>query len=557
MPGTLLANLVNTVSLLGATTVEMSHVFASPLKILGVMLLAAGWIVLAPRLNDDAMYVHVPRQAWSGAYLGAGAMGLILWFVIPIYIVGLLVFITLASGTGLAYVMYRNGKVEPEERIGTAEWFKRITGSGHRKIEAVQTYLRFYDADGKAVILTETDVQDAKVVHAYNLTQNLLYDLARIRASEADVTAQGEVAQVRAIVDGVLQQRPALPAADANTIIQYVKSKSGLDPDERRRPQKGKISVDLANSPIDMEILTAGTNTGQRMQIRVLQELIQSNIDLLGMEGSLVKTLQATTETAKGILIVSGPSRGGVTSTLYSLLRKQDAYVKMLVKVESASEMELENVTQYEYGDPAKLPGMLATIIRRDPDVIMLDQCPDAKTAEILCNFSREKFVILGVKARDSFTALARWMMTVGDARKATKRLHGVTCQTIIRKICPTCREPYQPDAGLLKKINMPSEKVDVFYRPPTQKVTDNKGNVIPCETCQDSGYYGRIGVFEYLQLTPELRELLKNNAPLTQLKSVARRNKMHYLQENALAKVVAGITSIQEVIRTFQSGKK
>ncbi|MBN1554544.1 MAG: hypothetical protein JXA11_07345, partial [Phycisphaerae bacterium] len=127
----------------------------------------------------------------------------------------------------------------------------------------------------------------------------------------------------------------------------------------------------------------------------------------------------------------------------------------------------------------------------------------------------------------------------------------------LIRKICPTCREPYQPDPTLLKKINMTSDRVDVFYRPPTQKVTDNKGNVIPCETCQDSGYYGRTGVFEYLHLTTELRDLIKAQASLTQLKSAARKNKMQYLQENALAKVVAGITSIQEVVRTFQSAKK
>lgn len=293
------------------------------------------------------------------------------------------------------------------------------------------------------------------------------------------------------------------------------------------------------------------------MQIRVMQELIQTNLDLLGMDEGIVKKLLAASEMGRGILIIAGPGKSGVTSTLYSYLRKQDAYMKMLVKVEEHSAMELENVTQYEYLDPAKLPDMLGTIMRRDPDVIMLDNCPDAKTADMLCEYAKEKFVILGAKAKDSFTALARWATTVGDASRAVKRLHGVTCQTLIRKICPTCREPYQPDPNLLQKINMTSEKVDVFYRPPTQKVTDNKGNVIPCETCQDSGYYGRTGVFEYLQLTPELRQLISAQGSLTELKSAARKNKMQYLQENALAKVVAGITSIQEVVRTFQSTKK
>jgi type II secretory ATPase GspE/PulE/Tfp pilus assembly ATPase PilB-like protein len=539
------------------TAVPFDGVFASPWKILLAMILSAGWIVLAPKINEDAIFVHVQRQTWSGAYLGAGVLGLLLWFVMPLYFIGLIVFVILWVGTLMAYVMYRNGKVDPEDRIGTAEWFNNLLGTRRQKVEAVQTHLRLYGSDGKAIILSETDVQDPKIVHGYNLAQSLLYDLARIRASEADITVQGQLSQIRAVVDGVLQQRPVLSGDDAKSLIRYIQAKAGLDVNEKRRPQKGRISIDLANAPVDMEILTAGTNVAQRLQIRVMQELIQTNIDLLGMEEALVKKLLGASEMGRGIMLLAGPGRSGVTSTLYSYMRKQDAYMKMLVKVEQNAAMELENVTQYEYQDPARLPEMLGTIIRRDPDVIMLDTCPDSQTANLLCDFAREKFVILGAKARDSFTALARWVAMVGDPGRAVKRLHGVTCQTLIRKICPTCREPYQPDSSLLQKINMTSERVDVFYRPPSQKVTDNKGNVIPCETCQDSGYFGRTGVFEFLHLTPELRELVKAQASLTQLKSAARKNRMQYLQEVALAKVVAGITSIQEVVRTFQSGKK
>ncbi|MBN1555306.1 MAG: Flp pilus assembly complex ATPase component TadA, partial [Phycisphaerae bacterium] len=424
MPVVLSANI------LGLTDIPLDGVLASPWKILLAMLFAAGWILLAPKINEDAIYVHVQRQVWSGAYLGAGVLGLVLWFVIPMYFIGLIVFLFLVAGTLLSYVMYRNGKVEPEDRIGTAEWFKTISGANKRKVEAVQTYLRLYSADGKAVILSETDVQDPKIVHGYNLAQNLLYDLARIRASEADIVAQGEVSQIRAIVDGVLQQRPALSGENAKTLIRYLQSKAGLDVNERRRPQQGRISIDLANSPVDMEILTAGTNVAQRMQIRVMQELIQTNIDLLGMDEIMVKKLLAASEFGKGIVIVSGPGKSGVTSTLYSYLRKQDAYMKMLVKVEQRSAMAMENVTQYEYEDPVRLSEMLATIIRRDPDVILLDQCPDAKTAELLCEFAKEKFVILGARGKDSFTTLARWVATVGDPAQAVKRLHGVTCQT-------------------------------------------------------------------------------------------------------------------------------
>jgi type II secretory ATPase GspE/PulE/Tfp pilus assembly ATPase PilB-like protein len=131
-----------------------------------------------------------------------------------------------------------------------------------------------------------------------------------------------------------------------------------------------------------------------------------------------------------------------------------------------------------------------------------------------------------------------------------------VLCQILVRKLCPTCREEYRPDPQILAKANIPADKVESFYRTPTKPRLDEKGNPITCQTCQNTGYYGRIGVFELLQVTDEIRQMIAGGAALAAIKSAARKNKMLYLQEQALAKVIAGVTSIQEVIRVSQEAQ-
>ncbi len=275
----------------GFVAVVPSGVFGSPVKLLVAMVFAAVWVFLAPKINEDAIRVHINRQLWSGVYLGAGVAGLLLWFVLPIYIVGLLLFSALVCGSMIAYAAYRNAQLDPIDRIGTRAWFAELRERRHRTPEQVETRLRMYDSEGRAVILAETEASDQKLVHSYNLTQLLLYDLARSRVSEADISPHGEQAQVRYVIDGVVTRRPGLLGSDAEGIIQYLKDKAGLDVHEPRRPQKGKISIDLAGSPIDMEIITAGTSSGQRMHIRVMQEIVQSNIDLLGMDERMVQSV--------------------------------------------------------------------------------------------------------------------------------------------------------------------------------------------------------------------------------------------------------------------------
>ena len=261
--------------------------------------------------------------------------------------------------------------------------------------------------------------------------------------------------------------------------------------------------------------------------------------------------------TGTGIILVSGPPRNGVTSTLYSLLREQDAYVKQLVALEAKVVSDLENVTQHAYGPDDKLAEMLAPAIRHDPDVIMVDQCPDEQTASLIVDAAENKLVLVGMGARDSFSALGKWARICGDAKAAVANLRATLCQVLLRKICQRCREPYHPDPQLLAKANIPADKVGNFFRPPGKPPVDDKGVPIICSACQGTGYLGRTGAFELLEITDEIRRMVIGGSTLREIKAACRKNKMLYLQEQALRKVIAGHTSVKEVLRVSQRSKK
>jgi len=308
---------------------------------------------------------------------------------------------------------------------------------------------------------------------------------------------------------------------------------------------------------VDITITATGTTGGQRIQFRVTQEAIRTELDKLGMSTDVFQRTAKMVARSNGLVIVSGRPGSGVTSTLYSMLRRHDAFVKQLVTLEAKAATDLENVTQNVYGEPGKLVGALTAALRHDPDVVMVDRCDDPESAEVIRQGAARKLILLGMPAGDSFTALARWIKVCGDAASAMAILRGVLCQALVRKLCPACRESYRPDRQLLAKANIPAGGVEQFYCPPKPGRVDEKGKPIVCPTCQNTGYVGRTGVFELLEVTDEIRKLVAEQAPLSRIKGACRKNNMQYLQEVALQKVMEGITGIQEVIRVTQPPKK
>jgi len=527
-------------------------------KIITMFLFALPWLYAAPWVYRDSDRIGPHQRMWVAITLGIPAGGWALWLLVGHFGVGLGIYAVLTCGALLSYVLYRNPKVEPRFRILTADHFKSLVGIKKRKLEIVQK-VRLYDSDMRDVPVPDPVRSDAATIKAYNAVQELLNEILARRASETVLGPVGrDEARARLLIDGVASTGPVMPLAQSERMIQFLKRHGGMDPAERRRPQDGHISADRDDGrPAEIGLSSLGTTGGQKMLFRVMAEAIQTDIRELGMSPDVYNRIVEINRSDSGLIIVAARPGNGATSTLYSLLRQHDAFIHQLVTLEAKPAADLENITQNAYGDPARLPEVLASVLRRGPDVVMVDQCPDSKTARLIAQAAESKLMLLGVVAPDSFTALAKWVKACGDAALATNHLHAVLCQVLLRRLCLSCREAYTPDPQLLAKANIPAGSVDKFYRPPTQPITDNKGNPMVCPSCQNTRYRGRTAAFELLEINDELRKLIVSNASLGHIKAVCRKNKMLYLQEQALQKVIEGVTSIQEVIRVSQPSKK
>ncbi len=335
--------------------------YMSVFKILGMFVLLVPWLWVAPWVQRDSKRVRAPKGLWATIILAVGAAALLVWLLLPFYAVGLALYVVAVVTALVSYVSYRNSRVEDDEKIRLVSLLK---GTARKETEKAVTRLILYNSDGKVVVAPTEESEEPDAIRGYNLIQELMYDIVWRRASEVDLAPSREKARVRYVIDGAPVERPKIPLSDSEAIIQYLKPVGGMDAEERRRPQKGKIAVDLAGSAIDILLTVAGTTSGQRMRFRIVQEFVQTNLDTLGISDDVLARLREIIKLDHGLLIVSGRGGSGVTSTLYSLLREEDAFIKRLITLEAKPDVDLENITQNEYGDVQNLPKMLAQTLR-------------------------------------------------------------------------------------------------------------------------------------------------------------------------------------------------
>lgn len=527
--------------------------YFSDIKLVVTLLLVLPWAYASGWIYRDTVRVHTPQALWSGVAMGSGALGVVLWLLMPYYVLGMAFYLALTGGVIGGYIAHRNKRVVASARVLTGEHIKLLMARKHGPrgpVEVVQK-LKLYDSIRRPVFAPATDSDEHR--RAYNLAQNFLHNVVLFRASEVDLTPMGAQTAVRFVIDGVVQNRPPADRADADVVVDYIKALAGMNLEDRRRPQTGKIGVEAGAVAVDVTVTTAGTSHGQRMQLKIVQEAARTKLENLGMPGEMLARVEVLNG-RPGLLLVSGAARNGVTSTLYSLLRQHDSFTQQLATMEVTPAVELENVTQTTYKDQVELPSKLGSALRRDPNVIMVDACETAQAAGILLEAAAERNILLGMRADSAFVALAKWIKVAGGAEKAVAALKGVTCQVLLRKLCPACKEAFRPAKEMLVKLNLPAEKIDKFYRPPTKPQVDDKGNPIICPTCRGTGYMGRTAAFELLEFNDEIRQLVIQNAPLAQLKAACRKSRMLYLQEQALRKVIEGLTNIEEVIRVSKA---
>ncbi len=536
---------------------------------LGVVLASfIAWTFGCQWVDRDTDVVKTKRERWNTIVLGAGSAGLAILFLLPwsggAYFIGLGFWILLAAGGQLTYVVHRNSRVMPAQRILTFRHVQRLfakdEGGEVAKLDRGQ---RIHLANHEGETVNRPIEREEAIQH--DTTQEFLFDVLWRRASDADVLIGKDEARVIYRIDGVVSERSdVLNYEDAQRAFFYLKKLAGLNPEEIRRPQNGEIEAGLLVDAGDLErirVITSGTTAGERLRLRVVKAASHKRLDELGINPQRLEKLREVIKQPTGLVLVSGLKGSGISTTQYAILREHDAYIQNVHILERKPLYDLDNITQVEFKTGTE--GMiyarqLQSVLRREPDVVGVGECEDAETARISVRAAAEnRKVYLAIEGKSSFDALSRLMAFTEDNKLVAKALLAVVNQRLIRILCPSCRQSFRPDEKLLRKANIPADKVEHFHRPPTEPVYDRKGREIICQTCQGSGYVDRTGIFEILFVDDAVRKLIAAGAPIKQIKAQARKNKMLYMDEEGLLKVIDGTTALDEVIRVLRDDKK
>ena len=366
-------------------------------------------------------------------------------------------------------------------------------------------------------------------------------------ASDIHVEPQKRLLRVRYRVDGVLYEQPAPPLNMQAAITSRLKIMANLDIAQRRLPQDGRIPVTVEGRQIDLRISFVPSTHGEKGVIRILDNRsILVGLDRLGMGEDTLEAFRRQIVQPYGILLVTGPTGSGKTTTLYSALRTMDSKTLNISTVEDPVEYELDNLTQIHVNPAINLTfaAALRSLLRQDPDVLLVGEIRDEETARIAVQASLTGHLVLSTlhtnDAPSSFTRL----VDIGiEPYLVSAAVNGVLAQRLVRRICPKCKTP-------LETIRPAAQAYLRKHHVEVQRLYVGAG----CENCRQTGYRGRVGLYEMLTVTDEFRSLAATNPPLGSLRQAAHELGMRSLYEDGIDKLVAGVTTVDEIMRVTET---
>jgi type IV pilus assembly protein PilB len=376
-------------------------------------------------------------------------------------------------------------------------------------------------------------------------TDALITKAVRMHASDLLIEPREKTSRVRFRVDGLLKEGQAPPKQLHAAVVSRIKIMSELDIAENRLPQDGHFNFRVDGRLVDFRVSILPTNYGGNVCLRILDKgEIKLNIDTLGFAPGDLERLKECARRPHGMILSTGPTGSGKTTTLYSLLKMVDSPTKNIVTVEDPVEFELEGINQVNTRAEIGLTfaHALRSILRQDPDIILVGEIRDAETADMAVKSALTGHLVLSTLHTNSAAGSVVRLTNMGiEPFLINSCLMVAVGQRLVRKVCPKCREPYRLAKGVAAKLGL------VDGRGEPLELVRGKG----CRSCFQSGYIGREVIAETMVMTPEVRELVLQKAPEREVEAMARRQGMTTLREQGLAKAKAHLTTLDEVFRT------
>ncbi|UCF31757.1 MAG: type II secretion system ATPase GspE [bacterium] len=380
-----------------------------------------------------------------------------------------------------------------------------------------------------------------------NFVNSILYEAVRDRASDIHVEPFEGDLSIRYRVDGVLHNVHTLQKRLHSPIISRIKVMADLDIAEKRLPQDGRIRIKIAGKDIDIRVSTVPTSFGERGVLRLLdRSQVLLGLEEIGMAPDHLKEMERLANQSHGITLVTGPTGSGKTTTLYAALTRINSADKNIITVEDPVEYQLKGISQIQVNPKIDLTfaNGLRSILRQDPNVIMVGEIRDLVTAEIAIQASLTGHLVFStLHTNDASGAVTRLIDMGVEPFLVVSSLTAILAQRLIRRICPHCKVPYRPIDEELAELGIETAQI------PTEGLQRGEG----CPRCIGTGYLGRTGIYELLRVTEGIKGEVLRHADSGSIKNVAIEEGMRTLRQDGALKVLKGVTTIEEVLRVTQ----
>lgn len=415
---------------------------------------------------------------------------------------------------------------------------KTLKSLGIEVVDEKKSDEKFYEE----LLLTDTDA-DSNESPIIQLVNQILLTAVKTGASDIHIDPSDIEFKIRYRVDGILATERVLPKVILAKLISRIKVMSHMDITDTRKPQDGRIKTIIEGRPIDLRIATLPTVRGEKAVLRVLDlSRDHQGLDRLGLTEDEEKIFSRLISRPNGIVLVSGPTGSGKTTTLYASLDQLNKEDVNIITVEDPVEIELEGVNQVNVNPEIDFTfaNALRSILRQDPNIIMVGEIRDTETAQIAVKASLTGHLVLSTIHTNSAVKTVTRLIDMGiDAFLVASSLSGVVAQRLVRVICPHCS----------KETTLTEDEKNIFERNGVKVPTKIK-RAVGCELCSNKGYKGRTAIFEILDVTEDIIRMISNHAHEYELLEQAKKNGTVLLIEAGLNKVILGITTLEEVMR-------
>ena len=431
--------------------------------------------------------------------------------------------------------------------VASATDIQRATDRAYRALADLDQHVDAFEATANtrrtAAIAVGASVVDetAPVVQVVTM---ILTQAQRDRASDVHIEPMDALVRVRFRIDGVLHDVVTLPTSMGGAVTSRLKVLAGMNIVERRRAQDGQFTVSVEGRDIDVRVASTGTIAGEKIVLRLLDKSISSfRLSELGMSPQTFEVYSAMVRSPFGMVICAGPTGSGKTTSLYATMSQLNGTERNIMTIEDPVEYVVPSINQIQINEQAGIDfaGGLRSILRQDPDIILVGEIRDSETARIAAQAALTgHFVLSSLHATDSTAALLRFLDLGIEPYVVASAVAGVLSQRLLRRTCDQCRRPYEP-----------TDEEQAYFgqaggRPPAGGFTHGEG----CTFCAGSGYQDRVGVYELLRMTPAMRALIGTGPTYEQIRDLAAEEGTRSLRQEGVQLVEQGVTTIAEVIR-------